>query len=296
MRLRELTALIAGRPIPKQYCRIDGEQSLLEATLERIAPLVPSDRTLAIVNRDHLGLAREQLGGLPTDNVLVQPENRDTGPGLLFSLLHLARRDPDATLAVFPSDHYVASDRAFLAAVARALEVVARQPERLVLLGIRPDRAETGYGYIEARIPADHGPGGAFRVRRFREKPSAEQARALVAAGALWNAFVMVFRVRRVLELLAERRPADFVALACLGDAVALTRGYATLRPWNFSSDFLAHIADELVVVEADGTGWTDWGTRESIERTLAARGLVPVWQRRGAAADATAARFGLYL
>src|SRR6516164_7195357 len=90
-RLQPVTRLIAGAPIPKQYCRILGNRSLLETTLERIAPLVPPSRTLAIINRAHLQLARPQLSSLPSSNVLVQPRNLDTGPGILVSLLELAR-------------------------------------------------------------------------------------------------------------------------------------------------------------------------------------------------------------
>ncbi|HSV05315.1 MAG TPA: hypothetical protein VLI07_02310, partial [Candidatus Binatus sp.] len=84
--------MIAGTPIPKQYCRIVGKRSLLEATLERIAPVVAPERTLAIVNSGHLSLARPQLASLPRANVFVQPFNRDTGLGILVSLLELARR------------------------------------------------------------------------------------------------------------------------------------------------------------------------------------------------------------
>src|SRR5437764_1273087 len=97
-RLQELTRLIAGAPIPKQYCRIHGDESLLQATVSRIASLVSTERTLVIVNSDHLSLAREQLGGLPADNMLVQPSNRDTGPGMLFALNELAKRDAGATV------------------------------------------------------------------------------------------------------------------------------------------------------------------------------------------------------
>src|SRR5262249_55646268 len=112
-RLQSLTHLIAGAPIPKQYCRILGPRSLLETALSRIAPLVRAERTLAIINRDHLAIARPQLRSLDARNVLVQPRNLDTGPGVLLSMLELARRDPDATVAMFPSDHYVRDSGAF---------------------------------------------------------------------------------------------------------------------------------------------------------------------------------------
>src|SRR5207253_5128670 len=138
-RLRELTRLISGAPIPKQYCRILGDRSLLEATLARVAPLVPRERTVVIVNRGHLELAWSQLAALPAQNLLVQPGNRDTGPGVLFSLLALARRQPDATVAVFPSDHHIGDERRFRAHVARMAQLVDEHPEKVALLGVEPD-------------------------------------------------------------------------------------------------------------------------------------------------------------
>src|SRR5215468_3526103 len=130
-RLQGLTHLIAGAPIPKQYCRILGPGSLLETTLWRIAPLVSAERTLAIINREHLAIARSQLRSLATRNVLVQPRNLDTGHGLLVSMVELARRDPDATVAVFPSDHYVRDSDAFRQAIERMRRVVARFPQKI---------------------------------------------------------------------------------------------------------------------------------------------------------------------
>ena len=283
-RLQELTRLIAGTPIPKQYCRIVGERSLLESTLDRIRPLAPNERTLAIVTRNHLSLARPQLATLPADNVLVQPSNRDTGPGLLFALLAIAARDPEACVAVFPSDHYVADDERFRAAVRRARRVVEQRIGALALVGIRPDHVDTGMGYIEAggSIAAAT---GAYRVARFHEKPGTDTARALVASGALWNAFVMAFRVRDVLALVATHRPQDFTAMTAVRNAAPGVLRYDTLPTWNFSSDFLRHITEHLVVVEAADTGWSDWGTRDAIERTLSRLGRAPQWGARAAAA-----------
>lgn len=101
-RLQELTREITGAPIPKQYCRLLGERSLLEATLDRARHVTPPHRTLVVVNSDHLAIGRDQLDGVPTANVVVQPCNRDTGPGLLFALQHLAQTDPSAIVVVMP--------------------------------------------------------------------------------------------------------------------------------------------------------------------------------------------------
>jgi mannose-1-phosphate guanylyltransferase len=218
---------------------------------------------------------------VPHDNVLIQPCNRDTGPGILWSLLALERRSPGSRVAVFPSDHYVANDVAFRACVRRAAKVVDQFPDKLVLLGIEPDHPASGYGYVVPSGPlpaADNGP--AFHVATFREKPDRALARRILRRGALWNSLVMVFRTARMLELLAAIRPESHRALAEAGsDGTALERLYESVAPWNFSSDFLAHVPHELIVLRAEDTGWSDWGTRQSIERTFAALNQAPPWQ-----------------
>jgi mannose-1-phosphate guanylyltransferase len=269
-RLQELTRRIAGTPIPKQYCRIAGDRSMLEATLDRLGPLVPAARTLAIVNRDHLPIARPQLRTLPDANVIVQRENRDTGPGLRLCLRALARRDSTATVAVFPSDHYVRDAERFLAHVVTALDVVRRHPEKIVLLGMLPDRVDLGLGYIEPGRPlrgsrAD----GVRHVVAFHEKPGAATADALIRRGGLWNSFVMVFRVDMMIALLRRSRSA-----LDIDDGES-----ATPPPWNFSRDFLAHVPAHLAVVRVEDVGWSDWGTPEAIERTFVALKAVPAWR-----------------
>lgn len=279
-RLQDLTRRLTGAPIPKQYCRILGERSLLEATFDRVAPLVPPGRTLAVVTHAHLPLAHPQLVALPAANVVVQPANRDTGPGILLGLLELARRDPDALVSVFPSDHDVRDEPAFRSCITDMAAVVARHPNRLALLGVRPDRADTGFGYI---APGPRLPGAArpsFRVRAFHEKPDAALASRLIRRGGLWNSFVMVGRVARFLELLAEVHPDAVGRLAAVArDPAALARAYGALPAWNFSRNFLQRIAGELLVLRGERLGWSDWGTPEAVERTLVALGLVPPWR-----------------
>src|SRR5439155_14674421 len=179
-RLQSLTRKIAGAPIPKQYCRIMGDRSLLEAPLARIAPLVSRERTLVLVNHSHLELALPQLHDVPPDNVIVQPGNRDTGPGVVFGLLDLTARRPRAPVAVFPSDHYVDDGSSFREHVERATFLVDRFPTKIALLGIRPTHPEPAFGYIEPGPPLvvrglESRP--AYQVAAFHEKPSIELAR-----------------------------------------------------------------------------------------------------------------------
>jgi mannose-1-phosphate guanylyltransferase len=279
-RLQALTQMIAGSPIPKQYCRIASDRSLLEATIQRIGSLAEPERTLVIVNQNHLHLALPQLAGVPRANVLVQPRNLDTGPGILLSLSTLAARDPDATVAIFPSDHHVRDEAAFRRHVTHMSRLIGeRHSDRLALLGVHPDRPDTGLGYIAPGLRLG-GSTTAFAVAAFHEKPARSLAVELVRRGGLWNAFVMVGRVRRFIELLRQVRPDDCVRIDPLPTGPeAFARCYDRLAPWNFSRDFLARVPEHLLVTRADDLGWSDWGTPEAVERTFAAMGWQPAWR-----------------
>jgi mannose-1-phosphate guanylyltransferase len=129
------------------------------------------------------------------------------------------------------------------------------------------------------------GPGEAFRVVAFHEKPAPALAARVIARGGLWNSFVMVGRVARMIELLREVRAADVAALAAVpAEPDALAAAYDRLAAWNFSHDFLARIPQHLMVARAGDLGWSDWGTPEAIERTLAARRIAPPWRAAVAA------------
>ena len=158
--------------------------------------------------------------------------------------------------------------------------VVAARPEKVALLGVRPEQPDSAYGYI---IPGQAlGPGSdTFAVRAFHEKPAAGLAADMVRRGALWNSLVMVARVRRVLELIRALRPTDVAPLEdAPRDLAALATVYDRLQAWNFSHEFLARIPDHLAVMRADDLGWSDWGTPEAVERSFAAMGVVPPWRR----------------
>ncbi len=279
-RLQELTREIAGAPIPKQYCRLLGERSLLEATLDRARHVTPSQRTLIVVNRNHLAVGRDQLGSVPVENVLVQPCNRDTGPGLMFALQQLARKAPQSIVVVMPSDHYVDNDRAFAAHIARAVRLVQQFPDKVALLGIRPDHPETGYGYVKPshRVRTGRSQDAAFHVAAFAEKPSYELASRMVNAGGLWNSFVMIFQVQRMLALIEATVPQEYARLRDWANH-ELAAFYGALPRWNFSSAVLARIPEHLIVLRVDDLHWSDWGTRASIERTLLALNRTPPWQ-----------------
>ena len=277
-RLQELTTKIAGTPIPKQYCRLLPGSSLFEATVSRARLFAPQERIYAVINESHLHSAKGQLGVLAGSNVLVQPQNLDTGPGMIFALLCLERTHPDAIVAAFPTDHYIDKDWIFVAHVLRAVNTVSRMPEKIAILGIAPDRPETGYGYI---LPAYRLKKSihAYTVESFTEKPDYDTARSIIAHGGLWNSFVMVFRLSRMLELLQKSIPDEFKKLSPLRQSPKNSAAiYKTLTPWNLSTQMLAHIPQHLIVFKVANVYWSDWGTRESVDRTYRRLNLAPYW------------------
>ncbi len=279
MRLRELTQQIAGRPIPKQYCRLLRGASLLEATLLRAELFTTRDRISAVINKDHLPLATEQLKTVPKANIFVQPLNRDTGPGMIFALMHLQQIHNDPIIAVFPTDHYIDNDRAFIRHVQRAVHTVTAMPDKVAILGIAPDRPETGYGYI---LPAERleQTDQAFYVESFTEKPDLICAKDIISRGGLWNTFVMVFKLSRMMELLQELVPEKLEELEGLGRTPErAAEVYRNLDSWNLSTQVLAHIPQHLIMMEVSDVKWSDWGTRESVERTYRALNIVPFWK-----------------
>lgn len=281
-RLQELTAQITGTPIPKQYCPLMCGRSLLELALFRTRYFAPIENTRVIVNQSHLGLAGDQLKALPKSSIFVQPENRDTGPGMIFALMQIARTGPDAIVAVFPTDHFVENEKSFIAHVLRATCLVHRFPQKIAIIGVTPENPETGYGYIMPglRLDTTLTPWKASHVKAFNEKPSPIMAREFISEGGLWNSFVMVFQLKRMLGLLRDMAPKDCQRLFEAQDyAVEAPAIYRDIRPWNFSSQILARIPQELVVLEAPDIGWCDWVTRESIERTYRHMKLAPAWR-----------------
>jgi len=267
-RLNEFTRQISGTPIPKQYCRLLGRSSLLEATLCRTKLFTLTRNTHIVINLNHVPLAKEQVLELPETNIFVQPENRDTGPGLIFALLRLQRLYRDPTIAVFPTDHFIDNSRAFMAHATRATRLVEYMPDRVVILGIAPDRPETGYGYL---IPGDpiQKSGRAFKVKSFCEKPCLSMALEVLSLGGLWNTFVMVFKLSTMLRIFEKTVPEKFRSMNERALAPRhISQTYRTLDSWNFSTEVLTRIPERIAMIKIEDVYWSDWGTPESIERT----------------------------
>ncbi len=244
---------------PKQLLPLVGEESLLAATVHRIAALVPPERVLIATGVHLLEATRAAIPEVPAENFLAEPAPRNTAPAIAWATAEIARRDPDALCMVLPSDHFIAAPDAYAAAVARALDGARRG--FLTTLGIRPTRPETGYGYIE--LGDEIGP-SLHLAARFVEKPTATVAEGYLSSGKfLWNAGMFFYAAKTMLEAVREHLPevADKVA-ACLGDVAELARVFPTMPSISIDVGVMEK-AKRVAVVPGD-FGWNDLGSWQS--------------------------------
>jgi len=289
VRLRSLTRAITGEARPKQFCQLLDGETLLDRTRRRVDLLTRFDHQAIVVTRPHERFYAPLVRDLAPGRLVAQPDNRGTAAGLLYPLLRLADLAGDVPLAIFPSDHFVDDDRAFVAAAAVALDAVAARPDLVVLLGIEADTPETEYGWIEADqspLPMDNAL--VFPIRRFWEKPSAETATTLLERRCLWNSFVMVGRLSAFLTLIAAAAPELLAAFEPLRRAMGTAREpyvaeriYATLPAINFSERVLVPSAGRLGTVRVKGVEWSDLGNAERVFATIRRTGGRPRWLER---------------
>lgn len=260
---------------------------MLEHTFRRVEKLIPAERLFAVVSRDHLSHAevRQQLLNRWPGTVVVQPANKDTGPGILLPLMHLYRRFPDSTTVIFPSDHFIVEEDLFMAHVDLACRVVERYPPYMVLLGIHPSEPEPDYGYIVPGPKANHlAPLSIHGVSQFIEKPDLHAAQELILRGGLWNSMVMVFKARTLLDLVHATTPQTYRLFSSILQAVGTTaeadvveEAYRQMEVANFSRALLEALpreyASRLLVLPVRGVFWSDWGSEERVLNVLGMAG-----------------------
>ena len=198
----------------KQLLALDGNETMIQQTVARLVSLAAPSRFWVITNDDLRPAILRQLPKFPAKQVIAEPVGRNTAPAIGLAAFLLLRHDPDAILGLFPSDHVIADRAQYRATLSRGIELAA-SGENIVVLGIRPTRPETGYGYIEAALPeADLAAVGAadrpefLRVRRFTEKPDLVKARQFVDAGNyFWNSGMFLWRADTLANALREHLP-----------------------------------------------------------------------------------------
>ncbi len=189
----------------KQVLALDGERSMLQQTMERLKPLAGLEKTWIITNEYLAHEIADQLPGLPAAQIVQEPVARNTAPACGLAAFLIERENPNAVLGVFPSDHVIGDEPRFLKALQKAIALAAAT-DNIVVLGIEPVRAETGYGYIETGdLTAD---GNALHVRRFTEKPNQNRAEEFVSAGNYyWNSGMFLWSARTLADAVREHLP-----------------------------------------------------------------------------------------
>lgn len=279
-RLRALTANTEGISVPKQYCSLSSGPTLLREALQRAYGIAPRRRTCVVVADQHarwwnpLELELE----LPAGNVIVQPENRGTANGILLALLQILERDPAARVVLLPSDHHVADEGALATALVGAVDALVDRRAEVVLLGAVPEDADPELGYIQTD---GHAQRGLAQVSAFVEKPTRAHATRLIAAGALWNTFIVAANGDELLELLRSRMTYVVPAMQrCLSGR------YPRIAPWlelralyrelpavDFSRDVAQQHPTAFHVLRIPACGWSDLGTVDRVRRALSVYG-----------------------
>jgi mannose-1-phosphate guanylyltransferase/mannose-6-phosphate isomerase len=261
---------LSRRASPKPFVRPTGDQSLLQATVARVAQGERFTAPLAICHRDHHSVVAEQLSaaGWPPQTIVLEPVGRGTAPAIAAAALVLARQGEEALMLVLPSDHRIGRTEDFLAAVDRAVPAAA--DGRLVTFGLVPESPESGFGYIRPGAPLAKAP-GCFRIAAFVEKPEPDAAAAMVGDGWLWNSGMFLLCAGAYLEALARFQPE--VLAACRravdegvedGDAFGLEpTSFAAAPPVSIDRGVMEH-ADNAVVVPAE-MAWRDVGTWQGL-------------------------------
>jgi mannose-1-phosphate guanylyltransferase len=274
-RLRSLTTMPGGVAVPKQFCSLCGGASLLDEALQRATSVAPVERICAVVAEQHARWWCRSLTGLEPANVLVQPQNRGTALGILFALLSILERDPEATVVILPADHHVGEEGVLAEALGRAVAAVRKRPDDILLLGVTPEEADPELGYI---VPASDSAAGPASVLRFVEKPTVGEAEALIAQGALWNVFIVAAGAAGLLDLFNRhdrglaRRMRSAVRRAVFGPATtALTELYLRLDLIDFSRDIAERNGAAFRVLRVPACAWTDLGTVQRVTKTLLA-------------------------
>jgi mannose-1-phosphate guanylyltransferase len=285
---------------PKQLLNIIGKNTMLEQTVARLRPLIPPERIWTVTNAEQAAAVRKQVPAASRRRVLIEPMGMNTAVAIGLAAIHIrhAARG-DALLAVLPADHYIGQTEKYLKIVSAALEV-AREPGRMVVLGIPPTRPETGFGYIERTGEPIASKGfPVFAVKRFTEKPALPFAVEYVASGKYhWNAGMFFWRVSTFLENLEAFLPKTYEALEKLAKFIGTRHYERQLRAIyhkleNISVDYAVlepatrtEGPRRVFVIPAE-VGWSDIGSWAAVYELLAKKNGENVFAGPGHAIDA---------
>jgi mannose-1-phosphate guanylyltransferase len=275
----------------KQVLNVVGERSLIQATVDRLAPVIPPERLWVLTNEYLREVIVRQLPGVPKNQILAEPMQRNTAPAIGLAAHILRARDAGAVMGVFPADHVISKPAPYRAVLKAAFRGAAAG--QLMVVGIPPRWPETGYGYIELGRGAQAGSAEPQPVKRFREKPDLATARRYVKAGNyFWNSGMFFWRTDVLLEQLRQHLPKTATILAALPPfgsrhfAARLQQAFPLCE--NISIDYaVLEKAKNVSAIAAGDFGWNDVGSWNAVYELLDRDGCGNVAARDSLCLDA---------
>jgi mannose-1-phosphate guanylyltransferase len=253
--------------LPKQLLALTGGDTMMQATVKRVLPIVPLEHIFVATNREYGPLIKTQLPGLPAPNIVEEPSGKNTAPCIGLAATHMHRLDPAAVMASLHADHFIADEEGFRQALLAAAEVA--KEGYLVTLGITPDKPETGYGYIQ-RGPeiGNYNNHAVYQVARFLEKPNLTTAEEFVASGEYyWNSGIFIWQISTLLEAFRNCMPELYEQLGQMEQALVAGQTidaiWQTIRSESIDVGIMEKAA-KVAVVPVD-IGWNDVGSWTAI-------------------------------
>lgn len=258
---------------PKQFLKLIGDKTMIQMTIDRVKPIIPIERIFVCTGEKYVGLVKEQLPELPIRNIIVEPEGRNTAPCIALSALAIKRYYKDATMAVLPSDHLISNEDKFREILLDGESYLKQNYESILTLGMTPNRAETGYGYIkftENKTVVNNNE--VIKVEKFVEKPDKDRAEEYLAEGSyLWNGGMFLWTVDNIINRVKEHIPNTYEALKGIEEVEEeklqelINNNYKKTDAISVDYAILEN-TDEIRVIPSD-IGWDDIGTWRSVER-----------------------------
>ncbi len=273
-----------GRHIPKQYCAFVGTRSMLEHTWGRADFLTAPHHKITVLARSHESLVPASLDSPASGRFIFQPANRNTAAGIFLPLTYVRSLNPEATVILYPSDHFIYPEQQFMRYVRSAVRATEHWTDRIILLGATPTSLELDYGWIKKRrrlgwssaVPL-------WSVDTFLEKPVSCPISAISDSEWVWNTMVVIGKLKTLWDMGWECFPILMERFSALAEVLGTQRErpileaiYDDMPDKNFSADLLEHAEDHLAVMEMEHVLWSDWGRPERIENMLTDIGKFP--------------------
>jgi len=275
-----------GYPKPKQYCTFVGTRSMLQHALDRADRLGAPHQKVTVVAQNHQGYASEALEGQQAGQVILEPDDCGTGAQIFLPLTYIRAWDRNATVVIFPADHFVFPEDRFLETVQRAVRASHIFQDRLLLLGVRPTHLELDYSWMNVGGTLGWSGGSCVRqVDSFIDQPGPIDALNAMAKGALWNTSVLAAKVDTIWKLGWQYLPVIMERFERLGKAIGsnhegqmLRQMYQKMPILNFSRELLQRAPERMGVLELDDVHWSDWERPDRILDSLNVLGKEPVF------------------